>query len=327
MGGISISLVSVENFSRVDYGALEFFLVVRGSVLAEISGGEFPLNADDVFAANRKEGYRLKGLTGNAVIMLHLDADFLSGAVPAFDKLRVVCNRAAVGGGVSADTEARYRLLGSLLEGLYLIQLQKERGWEAEFLSQIFRLLQITEIYFSAPDAGSSSARSLSNIEDILSYLQNNYDDYISLNDVAGMAGLSPPYFSKIFKEKTGTSFLKYLNNIRLDHTVSRMLLTRDTILNSAVKNGFSDINSFNKAFIARYHETPGSYRKNHRTEDGPLSLIKLSAFKPGAGDPLQNFRLFLQKQENAASLNFPADNKWTLDLSAVTGTKRKLGK
>ena len=67
-------------------------------------------------------------------------------------------------------------------------------------------------------------------------------------------------------------SFLKLLNNIRLEHAVSDLLYTDKTVIKIAMENGFPNQAGFNNAFREIYHCTPaelpdGNARKREESE------------------------------------------------------------
>jgi AraC-like DNA-binding protein/beta-xylosidase len=100
-------------------------------------------------------------------------------------------------------------------------------------------------------------------INDIIDYIEANYRYSIKLEDVAKELYLSPQYVAKYFKEKTGTTFLKYLNNIRLKYAQRDLINTKNTITKVAMDNGFPNITSFTKVFNEEYNTNPTKYRKN----------------------------------------------------------------
>lgn len=113
---------------------------------------------------------------------------------------------------------------------------------------------------------GMSKYESLRGIQDerlneILSYIMTNYREPITLKELADRLFLSHTYLSKYIKNNFGMSFLKLLNNIRLDHAVSDLLYTDKTILKVAMDNGFSNQAGLNHAFRETYHMTPAEYR------------------------------------------------------------------
>jgi len=97
----------------------------------------------------------------------------------------------------------------------------------------------------------------------IINYLNENYDQKISLEQIAHNMYLSPVYISKIFKEETGESPINYLIKIRLEKA-------RDILLNAdggSIKNianlvGYEDVYHFSKLFKKYYGISPLYYKK-----------------------------------------------------------------
>ena len=55
-------------------------------------------------------------------------------------------------------------------------------------------------------------------VKRIIAYMNENYASHISLDQIAANMYLSPVYISKIFKEETGESPIRYLIKIRLEN-------------------------------------------------------------------------------------------------------------
>ena len=92
-------------------------------------------------------------------------------------------------------------------------------------------------------------------------YIQENFTRKISLKEIATVAGLSPPYFSTVFKEEMGENLSKYLNRLRVEKA-SRLLLETDMFLNEiAACCCFEDQSWFSKIFKAFTGISPGKYR------------------------------------------------------------------
>jgi YesN/AraC family two-component response regulator len=92
-------------------------------------------------------------------------------------------------------------------------------------------------------------------------FIQENFTKKISLKEIADIAGLSPPYFSTVFKEEMGENLSKYLNRLRVEKA-SRLLLETDMFLNEiAACCCFKDQSWFSKIFKAFTGISPGKYR------------------------------------------------------------------
>jgi len=97
----------------------------------------------------------------------------------------------------------------------------------------------------------------------IISYLNENYEHKISLEQIAHNMYLSPVYISKIFKEETGESPINYLIKIRLEKAKD-ILLNSDggSIKNIANQVGYDDVYHFSKLFKKYYGISPLYYKK-----------------------------------------------------------------
>lgn len=93
-------------------------------------------------------------------------------------------------------------------------------------------------------------------LNEILSFIMTNYREQITLKELADRLFLSHTYLSKYIKQNFGMSFLKLVNNIRLEHAVSDLLYTDKTVLKIAMDNGFHNQAGFNHTFrgVIRRH-------------------------------------------------------------------------
>ncbi len=93
-------------------------------------------------------------------------------------------------------------------------------------------------------------------------YIYQNFRKPLTLEEVAGVASLSPTYFSKKFKLVTGMGYKEYLNYVRLKHAQTALLTTSNTITDIALEYGFNDSNYFKDLFKKVYGRSPREYRK-----------------------------------------------------------------
>lgn len=92
-------------------------------------------------------------------------------------------------------------------------------------------------------------------------FIEENFNKDISLDDVSRSVDISPYYFSKLFKEETGENFIEYLTNIRIEKA-KKLLQNRDvSIKNICIDTGYSDPNYFSRIFKKQVGLTPTEYR------------------------------------------------------------------
>jgi two-component system response regulator YesN len=93
-------------------------------------------------------------------------------------------------------------------------------------------------------------------------YIQQNYMKPISLEEVSCYVGFNPTYFSTLFKKESGSNFVEYLSEIRMNKTKE---LLRETNLSIAViceQVGYKDLKNFTKSFKKNIGLKPNEYRK-----------------------------------------------------------------
>lgn len=96
-------------------------------------------------------------------------------------------------------------------------------------------------------------------------YIQENYQKDLSLDEVSRQLDLSPYYFSKLFKEETGSNFVEYVTNLRIAR--AKELLARDdcSMKEICAEVGYSDPNYFSRIFKKNVGVTPTEYRGSER--------------------------------------------------------------
>lgn len=99
-------------------------------------------------------------------------------------------------------------------------------------------------------------------IDLVINNLKANYNADIRLEDIAFKSFLSKSYFRKLFFDATGMSFVKYLQQLRIDEACI-LLSTTDLPINEICTcTGFNDIKFFYNVFKRNKCMTPGEYRK-----------------------------------------------------------------
>lgn len=96
----------------------------------------------------------------------------------------------------------------------------------------------------------------------ISDYIEKNYMNKITLEEMADYVQYNRTYFSTFFKKHIGIGFYEYLTRIRFRNAVFELAQTDATLTSIALGNGFADLKSFNKRFKENFSMTPAEYRK-----------------------------------------------------------------
>ncbi len=88
-------------------------------------------------------------------------------------------------------------------------------------------------------------------------YMEENYKNNITLEEISNFVGMTPAHFSKYFKDKVDLTFTQYLRRIRLEHAINDILIHNATVKEAALNNGFPNVNSFINSCKNEYGKTP----------------------------------------------------------------------
>lgn len=90
-----------------------------------------------------------------------------------------------------------------------------------------------------------------------------NFNRNIQIEEISGIACMSPTAFCRYFKQKTGHSFISYVNNFRLGYAKNLLNSNEYKISTVAEMCGFQYISYFNRMFRQKNNMTPTEYIQN----------------------------------------------------------------
>ena len=98
--------------------------------------------------------------------------------------------------------------------------------------------------------------------EELSEYIDRNLGGELTLSSLAGKCFYNPSYFSRMFKEKFGTSLVEYITRKRLDLAMELLGESEMSVEEICERSGFSDRSNFYYAFSKYVGSTPSEYRK-----------------------------------------------------------------
>jgi two-component system, response regulator YesN len=98
-------------------------------------------------------------------------------------------------------------------------------------------------------------------IKHALNYIQHNYQDDITLHQVARIVYLSDSYFSRLFKAEMQVSFIEYLTKYRIEQAKKLLKMASFPIEVVANHVGFTNASYFTTTFKRLVGITPTDYR------------------------------------------------------------------
>lgn len=99
-------------------------------------------------------------------------------------------------------------------------------------------------------------------MDNVRNYIRLHYDKDLTLEFVASLFHLNRSYLSSAFKTRTGTSFVDYVNQVRVDKAKELLVKTDKKTYQIAQAVGYENAKYFFRIFKKLEGETPEQYRK-----------------------------------------------------------------
>ena len=99
-------------------------------------------------------------------------------------------------------------------------------------------------------------------INTIYRYVEEHFQQTISLEEIAGEVNLTVPAFCRYFKKLTRMTFTQFVNEFRVTHARRLLSEAHKTVAEVCFESGFNNFSHFNKTFKAITGSSPSQYRK-----------------------------------------------------------------
>lgn len=258
-GDFQVVVRDIRQWSQQENDALTLIWLLEGSV--ELRDGETGryLQADELAIVNRHRRWSLNSKTANVVMVLslnagwltRLDGDFFASAYQSSSETR--------------DAEDTLRYLMRQLLVLGLVNPQAHYRLEANrWLSEIALLLASR---FSRPltaQAPRGSERWSQRINRVVARIDANYQRRLSLQEIAAAEFVSEAWLSRLFRKEVGVSFMQYITGLRLRKAAEQLTVTRRSVQQIAQQHGFASSRVMSDLFKREHGLTPRQFRQQH---------------------------------------------------------------
>ena len=136
------------------------------------------------------------------------------------------------------------------------------RGYSWAIRLKLVELL-ITVMRDSRFNISIKSLKPLANsrIQDAVLYVNAEYMNPITVDDVLESCALSRSHFHALFKQETGRTFVDYLNGLRCERAAELLATSEKPIIEVAGESGFNNLSHFYHLFRRMKGMSPRSYR------------------------------------------------------------------
>ncbi len=100
-------------------------------------------------------------------------------------------------------------------------------------------------------------------VEKVVEYIRDNIENEISLDDIAKEMNYSKFYLSRTFKEHKGTSIKKYIEALKVERAVSKLMESEESVTDIALDLGHKSLGTFSNTFKKQTKVSPKKYKKD----------------------------------------------------------------
>lgn len=100
-------------------------------------------------------------------------------------------------------------------------------------------------------------------INKVYEFIEQNYKDKITLEQIASYVNMTVISFSRLIKQRTGKTFIEFLNDYRIQISIRMLMESSKTISEITDECGFYNQANFNRIFKLKTGYTPSEYKKH----------------------------------------------------------------
>lgn len=231
---------------RETFPTLLLMYVEKGTFHVEFRGKIFDAGPGDVILIDCKEPHYYRACEGLEFYFYGFEGS----------NSREICHYILNTKGPHIHSKNNY-LIGNLLKNTldFYEKNETENIIDASLRAYKFLtfLLQTREMYQSVKNKP---------VEQSIIYIQDNIKEHITMEQLAKIVGLSPAYFSFIFKQETGYSPREYITNARMSKAKLLLIQTNKSITEIAFEVGYTSNASFTNLFTDKIGCSPKIFRR-----------------------------------------------------------------
>ena len=236
---------------------LEIMYCLSGTINFWVGDQKYILTEEDFFVFNP---YELHNFEKGSYLVLSIFFD--ENLLQLSEQHRYFC--------FSEDLdvpENHFENIRRLCADMLLMSIRKEDCLSYQIHSNALQIMAILDQNFIRKEESAlrNSAEIDSMMQAVIRYLDDTYQDPITVEEIGQAVGLTARALSYQFKKIFGVSIMQYLKRLRLTNAYRELMDTEHSIFRVALDNGFPNTNAFIKAFREFYAESPAKFRKESK--------------------------------------------------------------
>jgi len=246
---------------------IELVYIFRGKIIHTIDDAEYPTSKGDMLVINYNQQHSFNGSSDALYYNLLIKPEFINNSQNAredffalldlknYEDFKNLIDRNNSVIKFSPDERITVENLLVLLENELSTN---HSGYYTVAYSAVNIILTMILRRMSVESKNAEN-----NMREVLSYIKENYNEYISVAKLASLTHYNSSYFSRMFKIHTGVTFTEYLKKTRIEAACNLLMNTDLKVSDIYVKVGYTDKTKFHKHFQQITGMTPLAFKKS----------------------------------------------------------------
>lgn len=246
----------------------EFFYTKNGNRLLYTNHIPFKLNSDLFVLLPPGQFHKTISVDNNnqELIFGGFKVDFFDNLIPGKTTAELLENYPLTGN-IKSNCKDYLRFTLDLLNDIFLLQESAEKT--AQFKSALFNVMFNCIMYDKSDSNSLYTKENKLNIKirylQMADYIKKNFEKQITLDILENEFNISKYEISRNFKKHMGTSFIDYLNTIRVEQAKSLITNCDKNLTDIAFSVGFESLTHFERTFKKITQLNPSQFSSIYR--------------------------------------------------------------
>lgn len=256
----------------------EIWLMTSQNCNLTVNEYEYNINKGDIFIFKKDDVCKIESIDSTSVFtVLRINCNFFLNSIP----------KSTVFGGsdffgkaddsnniLIRNSENSAKIIFECLEKSKKAFASKDIGYEFVVMHHtIIALLATAHLKsnydYEKKETGKRNSAADTALKKAVNYIDTHLSDDLTLEKISAVAGLTPNYFSNIFKVQTGVKLWDYISEKRI-LLATRLLVEYpdESVISIAIKCGYNNCPNFNRAFKKFTGLTPKKYKNSIQRQE-----------------------------------------------------------
>ena len=246
------------------HNEFEILSVFNGETEFHLNGKDYHLKTGDIIFVNSRVAHSTSIYKGTSAFFIQFSSDIHSGDnTPYTGKyLSRFINHENDAYVFKSGTPLNEEI-NRCIHNVFDEHIKQDKSYDVFIKAYVYKILAV--LYRSGIIKDPENVFSMRNIKKVLpalEYIETHYQEEITLADLCKLLNINEFYFCRLFKLATNTTFVQYLNFVRVCKAEKLLISSDKSISEISFEVGFSSVSYFNRIFKKYKFCAPSLFKK-----------------------------------------------------------------